>query len=324
MPPPEADERGFVEAVRKAVAAGGYDLVFGAGDGEVLALSAGRDELNAIVPYGPHDDVVRAFDKVTLAEAAARAGLAVPATARPEDAPVVIKPRRTTVRDLHGGPLRLRAKVAETRDEAARQVAYLESVGAEPLVQQFVEGELVALIVVTDRESRIVAAVQQRTGAIWPRQSGGTVRAVTEPVDSDLLERVSALVTDLKWFGIAQTQFQVPPGGEPVLIDLNGRFYGSMALAVAAGPNLPAIWASLAVGDAFPAVAPSRTGIRYHWLESDRRRSLNQRRRLVGSLGYALSAKHGLWDARDLRPATRHAGRLARRALRRVSTASRS
>src|SRR6266705_1758145 len=57
IPPPEADEAGFVAAVCRAVAAGGYELVFGAGDGEVLALSAERDELGAIFPYGPHEDV---------------------------------------------------------------------------------------------------------------------------------------------------------------------------------------------------------------------------------------------------------------------------
>lgn len=324
MPPPEEDEQAFVAAVRRAVEAGAYDVVFGAGDGEVLALSGSRDELGTIFPYGPHEDVARAFDKVALAEAGERAGLAVPGDARPEDAPVVIKPRRTTVRDPEGGPLRLRAEVAETPEEAERQVAYLRSVGAEPLVQRFVDGDLVALITVTDRESRIVAAVQQQTGAIWPQRSGGSVRAVTQAVDPALAERVGALLSDLHWFGIAQTQFQVPEGSEPVLIDLNGRFYGSMALALASGPNLPAIWASLAVDGALPDIEPSRAGVRYHWLESDLRRSVEERSRLVGSLGYALAAKHGLWDARDPQPAARHARRLARRALRRVSSASRS
>jgi predicted ATP-grasp superfamily ATP-dependent carboligase len=324
VPPPEENERGFVEAVRKAVEAGGYDLVFGAGDGEVLALSAARDELGAIFPYGPHEGVVRAFDKIALVEAASRAGLSVPAAARPEDAPVVIKPRHTTVHDPEGGPLRLRAEVAETPDEALVQVEYLESVGAEPLVQEYVEGDLVAHVALTDRNSRIITAVQQRTEAIWPRRSGGTVRAKTEPVDQDLAERIAALLADLEWFGIAQTQFQAPPGREPVLIDLNGRFYGSMALVLAAGPNLPAIWAALAMDRPLPLLEAPRDGVRYHWLESDLRRAVNERRGLVGSLGYAISSRHGLWDVHDPAPAARHVKRLARRALRRVSAPSRS
>ena len=304
-------------AVRRAIGAGGYELVFGAGDGEVLALSAARDELGAIFPYGPHGDVVRAFDKVALSEAARRAGLAVPAGARPEDAPVVVKPRQTTVHDPHGRPLRLRAEVEETPEAADARVEYLESVGAEPLVQSFVEGDLVAVVAVTDRESRIVAAVQQRASAMTPH--GGTARGETEVLDPSLSERVGALLADLNWFGMAQVQFQMPPGGEPVLIDLNGRFYGSMALALAAGPNLPAIWAALATDRPLPSLAPARAGVRYHWLESDLRRAIDEGRGFAGALRYAIGARHGLWDRRDPGPAARHAGRLALRALRRLS-----
>jgi predicted ATP-grasp superfamily ATP-dependent carboligase len=319
VPSPEDDQEGFIAAVRRAVEAGGYEVVFGAGDGEVLALSAGRTELGAIFPYGPHEDVVRAFDKVELSAAAGRAGLSLPGRASPEDAPVVVKPRKTTVHGPEGGPLRLRAQVAQTPDGARAQVEYLESVGAEPLVQEYVEGDLLAYVAVTDRHSRVVSAVQQRTEEIWPRQSGGSIRARTEPIDAELAEKVGALLADLHWLGIAQTQFQVAPGRDPVLIDFNGRFYGSMALVLAAGPNLPAIWGALATGRPVPEVEPARDGVRYHWLESDLRRVVNERRGLVGSLGYAIGSRHGLWDAQDPAPAALHVKRLAGRALRRAS-----
>jgi predicted ATP-grasp superfamily ATP-dependent carboligase len=319
VPPPEESERGFVEAVRKAVEASGYEVVFGAGDGEVLALSAARDELGAIFPYGPHEDVVRAFDKVALAAAGERAGIDVPTARSADDAPVIVKPRRTTVHAPEGGPLRLRATVAETPEQAREQVAYLESVGAEPLVQELVPGDLVALVAVTDRESKIVAAVQQRTRVIWPRRSGGTVRARTEVVDPELEAKVALLLADLNWFGIAQAQFQEAERRHPVLIDLNGRFYGSMALALAAGPNLAAIWAELALDHPRPEVSAPRAGVRYHWLESDLRRTLAEPAKIPGAIGYALLSRHGLWDRHDPAPAARHAKRLAGRALRRAS-----
>jgi carbamoylphosphate synthase large subunit len=272
--------------------------------------------LGAIFPYGPHEDVVRAFDKVALAEAAQRAGLAVPESAGAEEVPVVVKPRQTTVHDPHGGPLRLRAELKVTPAEAKARVDYLEAVGAEPLVQRYVEGDLVAQVVVTDRDSRVVAAVQQRASSTTPL--GGTARGETEALDPSLAEGVAALLADLNWFGMAQIQFQVPPGGEPVLIDLNGRFYGSLALALAAGLNLPAIWAALAAGRPIPPIEPARIGVRYHWLESDLRRAVKERSGFAGTLRYALGARHGIWDARDPGPGLLHAGRLSGRALRRV------
>jgi predicted ATP-grasp superfamily ATP-dependent carboligase len=307
--------------VRRAVEAGGYEVVFGAGDGEVLALSAARDELGAIFPYGPHEDVVRAFDKVALSEAAQRVGLAVPQSARSEEAPVVVKPRQTTVHDPAGGPLRLRAEVKETPAEAEARVEYLEAVGADPLVQRYVEGDLVAQVVVTDRDSRVVAAVQQRASSMTPR--GGTARGETEALDPAIAKGVAALLADLNWFGIAQVQFQVPPQGEAVVIDFNGRFYGSMALALAAGLNLPAIWAALATDRPLPVIGTPRIGMRYHWLESDLRQAVQERTGITGTLRYALGARHGIWDRRDPGPGLRHVGRLAGRALRRASPAKR-
>jgi predicted ATP-grasp superfamily ATP-dependent carboligase len=319
VPPPEEDEPAFLQAVRSAIEAGGYELVFAAGDSEAVALSAGRAQLQAIFPYAPHADVIRAFDKVELEAAAQRAGLRTPERVGPDDAPVIVKPRRTTVRGPDGAPLRLRAELAETPEEARERTAYLESVGAEPLLQRYVEGSLVAYVAVTDRESRVVAAVQQRALSVWPSRSGGSVRAETVEVDRELAERVGALLADLSWFGIAQTQFQSPPNGEAVLIDLNGRFYGSLALALAAGPNLPAIWAALATGRRLPPLEPARIGVRYHWLEMDLRRAAQLRslRAAATSAAWALRARHGLWDAGDPRPAARHVARLALRLARR-------
>ena len=141
----------------------------------------------------------------------------------------------------------------DTPAEAEARVEYLEHVGAEPLVQRFVQGDLVAQVAVTDRDSQVVAAVQQRASAVTP--GGGTARGETEALDPSLAEGVAALLEELNWFGLAQVQFQVPPGGEPVLIDLNGRFYGSMALVLAAGLNLPAIWAALATDRPLPAMS---------------------------------------------------------------------
>jgi hypothetical protein len=118
-------------------------------------------------------------------------------------------------------------------------------------------------------------------------------------------------------------QFQRSNTGELFLIDLNGRFYGSMALAVGAGPNLPAVWAALATGRRPPLIPDPWTGTRYHRLEVDLRRALSERRGglvrdVADCLRYAAGAQHGLWDLRDPAPAVRYSGTLALRGLRKL------
>jgi len=329
VPPPEAGQDEFVAATSTAIADGAYDVVFAAGDGEVLALSASREVLRAAVPYAAHEQLLRALDKLELAAAARRAGLGVPETRPAEEAsaeldgPVIVKPRLTTVADPEGRPLRLRAVIARTPAEAAAQIDFLRSVGAAPLVQRYVAGPLTACIAVTDRDGRVLASIQQEAERVWPRGMGGSVRAKTVPVDEELARGVGALLAELEWFGLAQVQFQPGDDGEPLLIDLNARFYGSMALAVGAGPNLPAIWAALATKGPLPIIPAPWAGVRYQWLEADLRRAWTERRgglvRDVRScLAYARRARHGLWDRRDPWPALRHLATLAVRGLRKV------
>src|SRR5438552_5539333 len=81
VPLPEDGLDAFLEAVAAAVRAGRYEVVFGTGDAEVLALSFGRDSLGeVVVPHASHATVLRALDKLHLCDAALQAGLAVPAT----------------------------------------------------------------------------------------------------------------------------------------------------------------------------------------------------------------------------------------------------
>lgn len=226
----------------------------GSRDAEALALSLGRERIGARVPHPRHDVLVRGLDKIRLGEAARRVGLATTALYDAvEDIgdgvrAVVVKARMHANLAAPGTPTVLPALITADRAEATRRVRELEAVSATPFLQKFVTGRLMAYTVVADHGGRCLAAVQQESDGLWPTRTGSSVRARTVPVEPRLAERVATLMAELGWFGLAQLQFVRPPGGEPRLIDLNGRLYGSLALAVASGPNLPALVAALATG----------------------------------------------------------------------------
>jgi predicted ATP-grasp superfamily ATP-dependent carboligase len=322
------DVDAFLEATRAAVVKGGYELVFGGHDAEALALSAHRDELGAEVAHPPHERMVRAFDKLHLGSAARAAGLATPRTVSGDDPEVdlVVKPR------IYESS-KPEVQIFSDPVAAARRVAELTEAGVEHVVQERVRGQLMALVVVADRDSNVVARVQQRACRIWPPEAGTSARAETVPTDEELAERVSRLLRALGWSGLVQLQFLAPEGGAPVLIDFNGRFYGSLALGVAAGVNLPAIWAAVATGGPLPPNREAASGVRYQWLEGDLRRAYAERRGglardVAGSLRYAFGAAHNTSSVADPLPtlrlaasnltaSTRFRTRAARRRLRR-------
>lgn len=330
VPAPQTDPDAFVDAVNRAVWEEGYEIVFGARDVDVLALSTRRDDIGALVPYPSHDRLMRTLDKLTLTEAAERAGLAVPHTTPATEEglarlaePIVVKARLHATFDSGEAPPRLDTRLVATRADASRRAAEIRSLGGEPLLQEFVGGKLVAFIVLADQESRLVAKVQQEAERVWPIDSGVSVRAQTVPLDDRLTQKVAALVADLGWAGLAELQFVVPPDGEPRLIDFNGRFYGSLALAVGAGANLPALWASMATGRATDAGRVAVPGVRYQWLFGDLRLCLDEGgrgrlRRALGSLRYARGAVQSVFNPRDPLPALRHLSLVAGRSLRKA------
>lgn len=319
----------FAAAVAAAVEQEGYEVVFPADDAELLALSERRTDIPAVVALPPHSVVLRALDKLELTASGQRAGLAVPRTwplaadaAPPSRGPFVVKAR------LHAAPgtttSRVEAAVAATGEEAVRCGAAIHAGGGEPFAQERLEGRLEAFVVLVDRDRRTVAAAQQASERIHPPGTGLSVRARTVSIDQVLARRVADLLGDLGWVGLAELQFIRPPGGEPHLIDFNGRFYGSLALAVAAGPNFPDLWARMATARPLPAaVPPAAPGVRFQWLEGDLKRALVERRGSLTadvrqSLRYAFGARHSVSSARDPGPSLERAATLSGRAARRL------
>ena len=304
------DVQRFAHDVSTIVEGHGYGIVFGSGEAEVIGLSLSRDRIPAVVTYGPHRSLEKALDKLELDRAAVAAGLSVPRSLEPSevgsDQPVVVKARRHARPEVPGAPPRVDTNVVLGREAAHERAQHLLQLGAEPLIYQFVEGHLLAYACVISPRCQVVAECMQVAERIWPPMAGASSRATTVGVDPELAKGCRRLLEDLKWFGLAELQFVVPADGTPRLIDLNGRFYGSLALAVAAGADLPMAWASVATGSRFP-FARAESGVRYQWLEGDLRRALIERRGgtvrdVAGTIAWATRAHHSLIEPHDPGP----------------------
>jgi predicted ATP-grasp superfamily ATP-dependent carboligase len=313
IPVAEAGVEEYVGAVASAVAAGSYDIVFTADDIGVLALSRHREEVGAVIPYADHASVVRSIDKLEMTRAAERAGLSVPRTVEATDEavdaldePTIVKPRLHSVLQA-GAPGRLDTIIARSPEEARRAVGAIRAAGVGPVLQEVVDGELVSFQAVVDRDGGLLAPVQQRSPRTWPPDSGSAARSHTVGVDPHLASRVEALFRDLGWFGLVQLQFIAPDGGDPRLIDLNGRFYSSLALAVASGANRPGIWARLATGMPVDDGCAARQGCSYQWFSRDLRDSwrIEGPRGALDAMRVSATSVHGAWSRRDPWPAVK-------------------
>lgn len=283
IPPPLGDSMEFIEAVNRVARKYDYELVFPAGDAEVLALSANRDSLVPHFPYTAHPSVVGVLDKLRLAELTTEAGLRAPVTCPANENslsefefPLMVKSR------LHWSPgkrnqkTRVGAEIAFNRDEAMWHAEKMRSKGADPVFQESIAGHIETFVALTDKSGKILAHHLQRTTQEYSSESGISARATSVAISDDFGRRVQSLLTDVKWFGLASIQFIQPDDGPPVLIDFNGRIYGSLVFANACGMRAMENWARLATGRE-TARSQEILALRYQALEGDLRRAKKMR-----------------------------------------------
>ena len=221
-----------------------------------------------------------------------------------------MKPVRTktfTAEGVEHGRVRRVNDVEELRDVTAALP------GARWLVQPFVEGRLSA-IAGAAWEGELVCALHQVALRITPPDCGISAYAVTVPRDAELEAAVARLLAAIGWSGLFQLQFIRDRDGTDYLIDFNPRMYGSLALATAAGLNLPAIWLELLLGRR-PTVPEYEVGVRYRAEEKDARALV--RALVSGRPGEALRGfiprrrtAHAVFSLRDPLPLLTSIGKL--------------
>lgn len=313
VPDPLGDPVGHARALAGEARRLGVAAVLPGTEGSLRALT-GRESLFDGVRVGtaPAAALELATDKSSLPELARAAGLESPVTIRLETPglppglrwPVLVKPTATVVTD--GGHL-----VAREVRRVASQAELERAVdgGGEWLVQPYVEG-LVGAVCGVAWEGRLVCASHQRSLRIWPVRNGIAAYAVTVERDAALEERIEELARLIGWSGVLQVQLIHATDG-PYVIDVNPRIYGSLALAVAAGHNLPAIWLEHLQGHE-PRVGPYRVGVRYRVEEDDFRAMLALRQ--WSGLRPRRDTVHGVFSLRDPAPSLESLRKVVRRA----------
>jgi predicted ATP-grasp superfamily ATP-dependent carboligase len=268
----------FAAAVRERAARWGAAFLLPVSEASLLALlPAGERPPGVCIPF-PGLDAFRAIsDKERVARAAARVGIAVPeqrvlatsadAAALDADAlrfPLVLKPARSVA-----GGAKLVVRHAADAAQLRARLAELPDAAFPLLLQQRVVGPGVGVFALLwDGEPRALFA--HRRIREKPPSGGVSVYRESIPADPELTRRAVALLRAFGWRGVAMVELKVDDAtGTPYLMEVNGRFWGSLQLAVDAGVDFPALLLRAAEGA--PATPPPayRAGVRSRWWWGD-------------------------------------------------------
>lgn len=265
----------FAESVARVARDERADLVFPIAEEAMLAVLAHRDAIPAIVPFADLDRFRAVSDKNHVLEVATTVGIRVPVQwelLTPDDPPpslqppLVLKPTRS----VWTAPDGTRGRVSVSW--VHRPVDFVPALRAYPaaafpvLAQEAISGPGVGVFLLL-HEGSVLARFAHERVLEKPPSGGASVVSRSRPIDEELYEKSVRLLEALGWSGVAMVEYKRDiVTDEPVLMEINGRFWGSLQLAIDAGVDFPALLAEVALGgNPDPVLDYHPTRMRWEW-----------------------------------------------------------
>lgn len=248
-----------------------------------VPLLVGHEALPDTVrlPFPPLETYRAVSDKLSLMATARDIGVPVPQQVVVEAPPaeadlgrfapgvsVVLKPARSAV-VTEGGILRFGVKMVDRVEDAPSVLAKLPPEAYPVMVQERITGPGLGAFMLTDR-GRVLAAFGHRRIREKPPTGGVSVYREAVRLRDDVRDYAERVLQAFEWTGVAMVEFKEDLStGTPYLMEINGRFWGSLQLAVDAGVDFPALLVDLCLERPVEPVKTIRTGIRSRWLWGD-------------------------------------------------------
>jgi hypothetical protein len=242
IPAPEQDAIASRDAVRALVHRVRPSAVLPLDDHAVWLCSDLETGARLAGANGPAAEC--ALDKSIQVTYAERAGLPVPPTrvlndvgdAGPIGAPVMIKPARALY-ELDGRLIRPTGTVCANDEELQRAAA--RSWHAPMLMQPLIRGTGEGLFGHVGPRGAVAWSAHRRVRMVNPQGSASSA-CRSQPIDRQLVEPSERFLHSIGWRGMFMLEFLRDGDGTPWFMELNGRAWGSMALARRRGFEYPA------------------------------------------------------------------------------------
>ncbi len=280
VPDPLKDGTAFATAIGEIARRESVEIVFPMTDHSIALLNRSRGLLprTALLACPPEETMSAISDKSNLYRLAESNDIPFPKTIRlagPGDLPariglvdrypVVIKPARSRIPQADGF-LSGEVMYASSRGELERLYASRPSLRHPSLIQEKIVGPGTGLFTLFDRD-RHLALFSHRRLFEKPPSGGVSVLSESVPLDPAMVEASGRLLSSVGWRGVAMVEFKRDlRDGKAKLMEVNGRFWGSLQLAIACGVDFPGLLLDFLTGKQLPPLtAGYPQGHRLKW-----------------------------------------------------------
>lgn len=231
------------------------DFIYPMTEPVVMALAEHRDLLPAQTILAAPDlkQIKAVFDKYAVFQLAQQVGVAIPQTvfvhgrkdfsekaATLTAFPVVVKPCMTNI-PTKDGFLSTGVMYANTPEELNKLYQTTEALNFPSMIQEKIIGPGTGLFTLFDKNKHLALFSHKR---LREKPPSGGVSVVSEsiPLDPEMVAAAQKLLSAVGWQGVAMVEFKRDSrDGKAKLMEINGRFWGSLQLAVVCGIDFPTL-----------------------------------------------------------------------------------
>lgn len=252
-PDPWTEQRAFAEALLAAARSGEFAALLPVSEAALVATQSIRAQLPAglllLMPRAEH--LRYTLSKFHLNQAAGQLAVPIPKTAFIFDGelgsawelgglaalryPLIVK---TDNHLLPSGEYQ-RGRTLLVHEPAQTTAALLacREAGGAVIVQEHIPGRGAGAFVLRAHGRTLLRFAHRRLHEV--PYTGGVSSLRASIHDPDLLALAERLLGGLSYDGVAMVEFRVDEAGRPFLMEINGRLWGSLALALHAGVDFP-------------------------------------------------------------------------------------
>ena len=240
----------FVDSVLEFVRTHAIDLVIPVTDWTLGPLSAHRERFAGVcrIAMPSREALEFASDKYRTIKLAESIGIDVPRTLLADSEanmspspgvafPLVVKDR-FSVRWTQGKAVFGSAAYVYSAEELKNKVAERVRAAGDVLIQEFTLGAGLGFSCFVVGGKAFLPFQWQRTREVDPRGSASSARK-SVPLDPGLVSRSVQLILGMGFEGIAMVEYKKAADGRLILMEINGRPWGSIGLPVACGIDYP-------------------------------------------------------------------------------------
>ena len=182
--------------------------------------------------------------------------------------PVVVKPSKSATRV--GATVKKRGVRYASDPTSLRETVQqmLLDDADECLVQEYIEGHGAGVFALYEHGKPRLFFAHRRIRE-KPPSGGVSVLCESAPLPEEGVALARALLDAMSWHGVAMVELKIDAAGQPWLIEINARFWGSLQLAVDSDADFPWLLYQLARGEALTVRPQYKVGNRLRWWLGD-------------------------------------------------------